>query len=117
MLDFQRDLKRRRIVWPQAVEATSVELVMRYVENGEGFGIVNRAAFASLKPRDVRVLPLDGFEPMTMGALWRGEPSELMRAVIREVRHYSHKTFPDWAVADKMPSANGRRRSEAATSV
>ena len=25
-----------------------------------------------MKPRDVRVLPLDGFEPMTMGALWRG---------------------------------------------
>jgi DNA-binding transcriptional LysR family regulator len=103
MLDFQRALKRRRIAWPQAVEATSVELVMRYVESGEGFGIVNRAAFASLKPRHVRVLPLDGFEPMTMGVLWRGQPSELMRAVIREVRHYSHQTFPDWVVADKVP--------------
>lgn len=117
MLDFQRELKRRRITWPQAVEATSVELVLRYVENGEGFGIVNRAAFASLKPRDVRVLPLEGFEPMTMGALWRGEPSELMCAVIREVRNYSHKTFPEWAVADKLPFVHSRRRWEAALSV
>lgn len=103
MLDFQRELKRRRIVWPQAVEATSVELVMRYVANGEGFGVVNQAAFASVKPRDVRVLPLDGFAPMTMGVLWRGEPSEVMRTFMREVCLYSRQAFPAWVVADKLP--------------
>ncbi|MEO6246467.1 MAG: LysR family transcriptional regulator, partial [Opitutaceae bacterium] len=54
MQNFQRDLKRRRVVWPQALEATSVELVMRYVANGEGFGVVNRAVLGHLKHRDVR---------------------------------------------------------------
>jgi len=102
MLDFQSELKRRRLVWPQAVEATSVELVMRYVANGEGFGIVNSAALASVKPREIRVLPLEGFAPMTMGVLWRGEPSALTRAVILELQHYAHRAFPDWAVADRL---------------
>ncbi len=103
MLDFQRELRRRRVVWPQAVEATSVELVMRYVANGEGFGVVNRAALASVKPRDVRVLPLRDFPPMTMGALWRGEPSAVLRMVIREVQHYAQRTFPEWAVPGLLP--------------
>ncbi len=103
MQSFQRDLKRRRIVWPQALEATSAELVWRYVADGEGYGVVNRVALAKLKGREVRVLPLDDFEPMTMGALWRGEPSPLIRAVIEEMRRYTHATFPDWACAEKLP--------------
>ncbi len=102
MLDFQRELKRRRITWPQAVEVTSVELVMRYVLNGEGFGIVNYAALASMPAAGIRVLPLEGFEPLTMGALWRGELTDLLRTVINEVRAYSHRTFPDWAVPDEL---------------
>jgi DNA-binding transcriptional LysR family regulator len=97
MQNFQRDLKRHRVVWPQAVEVTSVELVSRYVANGEGYGVVNQAALGSVKHRDVRVLPLEDFEPMTMGALWRGEPSALVRGAIEEVQRYSRETFPDWA--------------------
>lgn len=103
MLSFQRDLKRRRIVWPQALEATSVELVWRYVADGEGYGVVNKVALASLKGREVRVLPLDDFEPMTMAALWRGEPSPLIRAVIEEMRTYTHARYPEWACADRLP--------------
>ena len=103
MQSFQRDLKRRRIFWPQAVEATSVELVMRYVANGEGFGVINLAALASVKHRDVRVLPLDGFEPMMMAAMWRGEPSALLCEVVEGVLRYAHETFPDWACSDRPP--------------
>lgn len=102
MQSFQRDLKRRRIVWPQALEATSVELVWRYVANGEGYGVGNRVALAHLKSREVRALPLDDFEPMTMAALWRGEPTPLIRAVIEEMRRYTHATFPDWACKDEL---------------
>lgn len=102
MLDFQRELKRRRITWPQAVEATSVELVMRYVLNGEGLGVVNRAALARRPPAGIRVLPLEGFAPLTMGALWQGELTDLVRTVINEVRAYSHRAFPDWVVPDQL---------------
>ncbi|MBS0662599.1 MAG: LysR family transcriptional regulator [Verrucomicrobia bacterium] len=104
MRNFQRDLKHRGIVWPQAVEVTSVELVTRYVASGHGCG-VNLAIPAIIKHRDVRVLPLEGFEPMTMGVLWRGEPAPLLRSVIEGVRAYSHETWPDWACADALPPA------------
>ena len=104
MQGFQRDLKRRGIVWPQAVEVTSAELVVRYVSNKEGYGVGNLAIPSVLKKHsDVRVLPLDGFEPMTMGVLWRGEPSPLMRATLEAVRQYSQETFSTWAVTDKVP--------------
>ena len=103
MQGFQRDLRRRRVAWPQVVEATSVELVMRYVANGEGLGVVNRVALAAAKHRDVRVLPLDDFEPMRMAALWRGEPSPLIRLAVEEVQRYAHGAFPQWVCADRVP--------------
>ena len=100
---FQRDLKRRRVVWPQSVEVSTVELVMRYVANGEGFGMINHAVLSSVKHRDVRVLPLEGFEPMVMAVLWRGEPSAMLREVIDGVQRYSRETFPTWACPDEPP--------------
>ncbi len=102
MQNFQKDLKRLGVTWPQAVEATSVELVTCYVANGDGCG-VNLGIPAIIKHRNVRALPLAGFAPLTMGLLWRVEPSLLVRAVIQAVRDYSHDTWPDWAVADKLP--------------
>ena len=80
MRNFQHGLKRRKVSWPQAVEATSIELVTRYVANGEGHG-VNLRVPAATKHRDVRVLDLDGFAPMTMGVMWRGEPAPVVAAV------------------------------------
>jgi DNA-binding transcriptional LysR family regulator len=100
MKNFQRGLKRHDVAWPQTVEATSVELVTRYVANGEGFG-VNIAVAPVIKHRDVRVLPLDGFDPMIMGLLWRGDPSPVVQAMIDEVRRYSRETWPTWAAAEK----------------
>lgn len=102
MRTFQRGLKRRRLIWPQKIEAGSIDLLTRYVANGDGCG-VNLGIAPLVKHRDVRVLPLDGFEPLTIGLLWRREPSLLVRAVMEEVQRYSHETWPDLAVADKLP--------------
>ena len=92
-------MKRRGLVWPQTVEVASIELIARYVANGEGCG-VNVAIPTVMKERGVRVLPLEGFSPMTMGVLWRGEPSPHVQSVIDEVRRYSHATWPTWAMAE-----------------
>lgn len=100
MRNFQRGLKRHDVVWPQTVEAASVELVTRYVANGDGHG-VNVAIPAIVAHRDVRVFPLPDFAPMTMGVLWRGEPSPVVQAMIDEVRRYSHATWPTWASEEK----------------
>ncbi len=99
MRNFQAGLKRRGISWPQTVEVASIELIARYVANGEGCG-VNLAIPSVMKERGVRVLPLEGFTPMTMGVLWRGEPSALVRAVLDEVERYSQETWPEWASAE-----------------
>jgi DNA-binding transcriptional LysR family regulator len=101
MRGFQQELRRRGVGWPQAIEASSVELVTRYVSHGEGYG-VNVAIPEVIKHRDVRALPLEGFEPMTMGALWRGEPSPLVRAMIEETQRYAREMWPVWAVAGEM---------------
>lgn len=91
---FQRELKRRRVTWPQGIEATSVDLIGRYVANGDGIGVSVEKAFAT-NPRELRVLPLEGFAPVGMGVLWRGEASELLRAVIEEVGAYTRALWPE----------------------
>ncbi|MEO6875028.1 MAG: LysR family transcriptional regulator [Opitutaceae bacterium] len=101
MQHFQQGLKSRGVKWPQTMEATSVELVTRYVATGDGCG-VNLEIPAINRHRNVRVMKLTGFAPLTMGLLWRGEPSLLVRTAIECVRNYSHDMWPDWAVADKL---------------
>jgi DNA-binding transcriptional LysR family regulator len=104
MQGFQRGLKRRRIVWHQTVEVTSAELVVRYVANREGCGVGNLGIPAVLQQhKEVRVLPLEGFEPLTMGALWRGEPTPLIRTTLEAIREYAQQTFASWAVTDPLP--------------
>ena len=102
MQGFQRDLKRRGVVWPQTVEVTSAELVVRYVANGEGYGLANLGVSSIIQHPDVRVLPLEGFEPMTMGALWRGELSPLTRSVIEEAQRYVRMTWSEWSCDDEL---------------
>jgi DNA-binding transcriptional LysR family regulator len=94
--NFQAGLRKRGVTWPQTAEVASVELIARYVANGEGFG-VNLAIPSVARHRGVRVLPLSGFTPLTMGLLWRGEPSPQVRLLIDELRRYSRATWPDWA--------------------
>lgn len=91
---FFRVLKRRGVSWPQIVETTSLDLVTRYVANGDGIGL-NVAVEPKLKVRDVKTLPLAGFPPVIMGALWRGELSLLQRAAMDGVRAYAQATWPE----------------------
>jgi len=94
--DFFATLKKRGVSWPNIIEATSLDLITRYVTNGDGIGL-NVLVHPKARPRGVRVLALEGFAPVTMGALWRGEPTPLMHAMIESVRDYAKTTWPDWA--------------------
>ncbi len=94
--NFQRGLKRLGVVWPRSVEATSIDLVADYVANGDGFG-VSIALPMIVRRRDVRVLPLEGFDALAVGSVWRGEPSPLVRAAIEEVQIYAREIWPEWA--------------------
>jgi DNA-binding transcriptional LysR family regulator len=98
--EFLSELKRRGIVWRNIIEATSLDLVTRYVANGDGIGL-NVLINPTAKSREVRTLPLADFAPMTMGALWRGEPTPLVQAAIAGVRSHAKATWPEWVCAEE----------------
>jgi DNA-binding transcriptional LysR family regulator len=80
---FDRGLKRLNVDWPVAIEASSTELVSQYVANGYGIGVtVNLPNL--VKRRGVRVVPLPGFEPVQIAALWR-EPTTPLSDALRTV--------------------------------
>ena len=97
--EFLSELKRRGIVWRHVIEATSLDLVTRYVANGDGIGL-NVLIDPKAKSRGVRTLPLPDFVPLTMGALWRGEPTPLVQAAIAGVRAHAKATWPEWVCAE-----------------
>lgn len=99
--NFRRGLAQRQVDWPQAIEASSMDLVTCYVANGYGIGVSLRLAEVSKHPA-VRVLPLDGFEPVEMAALWNGAPTPLVRVALEESQRYVARQWPDWAVADQI---------------
>lgn len=90
---FQAGLQRRRIVWPVSTEASSLELITQYVANGDGFG-VSVDLPELVRHRNVRVLPLEGFLPVELGMLWRGEPAPLLRLALQHVHAYVRETWP-----------------------
>jgi DNA-binding transcriptional LysR family regulator len=93
---FQNELRRRNLHWPQTIEATSLDLVHRYVANGDGVG-VNVHIPARKRARDVREFVLADFPPITMGAVWRGELSPAALALLEGIHAYAKDTWPDYA--------------------
>ncbi len=79
---FQAGLARLGVEWFSGIEVSSVELVQTYVANGYGIGVTVGVPKMKLHPK-VRVLPLDGFEPIPFGALWQGGKNPLLDAFLK----------------------------------
>jgi len=90
---FQNELKRRGIQWPQTIEASLLDLVNRYVANGDGIG-VNVSTDLKKKYPGVRALTLEDFPPIVMGAIWSGHLSPAAKAAVDGVYRYAKKTWP-----------------------
>ncbi|HVU33524.1 MAG TPA: LysR family transcriptional regulator [Opitutaceae bacterium] len=104
---FHRELKRRKVTWAVTTEASSLELITEYVANGAGFGVsVNLPAL--VKHRGVRVLPLDGFAPLELGAIWRGELTPLLRLALQHIRNYVRETWPNDAITTPAGEPAGK---------
>lgn len=82
---FQAGLARLDVEWFSGIEVSSVELVQTYVANGYGIGVTVGVPKMKLHPK-VRVLPLDGFEPIPFGALWLGGTNPLLDAFLKTVQ-------------------------------
>ncbi|MDO8540360.1 MAG: LysR family transcriptional regulator [Opitutaceae bacterium] len=93
---FQKGLKRMGVEWRPSIEATSLQLVTWYVAHGHGIG-VNLNLPELVRHPQVRVLPLEGFDPVEIVAIWRGEPTPMIRAIVNESRRYAHEKFPEIA--------------------
>ena len=98
---FQRGLQRLKVDWPVSIEASSMELVTRYVANGYGVGL-NTGATEVVRHPEVRVLPLEGFEPIEMAALWTRETSPVLRTFLEEAQPFVAQQWPGLAVRDKL---------------
>jgi DNA-binding transcriptional LysR family regulator len=82
---FREELQKRGVDWFPAIEASSVDLVEAYVASGLGIGVSIAIPRANLSPK-VRTLPLEGFPPLVIGALWRGRKTPLIEIFLTEAQ-------------------------------
>jgi DNA-binding transcriptional LysR family regulator len=82
---FQQKLRELGVDWFPSIEASSADLIETYVANGLGIGVSVAIPKKSLPPK-VRALALDGFPPVTIGALWRGRKTPLLQTFLDEVQ-------------------------------
>lgn len=97
---FQAGLKRLGVVWPLAIEVSSLGIITQYVANGDGVG-VSIAVPELVRHRNVRVLPLEGFDQMELAAVWHGEPSPLLRSLMEELQRYAAQFWPNHVCRDR----------------
>jgi DNA-binding transcriptional LysR family regulator len=83
--NFQHKLAELDVDWFPSIEASSVDLVETYVANGLGMGVAVAIPQKTLSPK-VRALPLRGFPPVMVGALWRGRVTHLIQAFLDEIK-------------------------------
>jgi DNA-binding transcriptional LysR family regulator len=48
----------------------------------------------------VRILPLEGFPPVKVGAYWHGSLTPLLRAFLDEAQGYIRQHWPAWQCDD-----------------
>ncbi|MFN7140873.1 MAG: substrate-binding domain-containing protein, partial [Limisphaerales bacterium] len=79
--NFQAGLRKLRVDWPVSVELSSLDLIRTYVENDYGIGLSVPVPNSSLS-KNLRALPLDGFDPVHFGLMWQSKPTALTSAFV-----------------------------------
>jgi DNA-binding transcriptional LysR family regulator len=83
--EFQEELQKRGLDWFPSIEASSVDLVEAYVANGMGTG-VSVAIPGKVFSEETRIVPLSGFPPVVIGALWRGRKTPLVETFLQQLQ-------------------------------
>jgi DNA-binding transcriptional LysR family regulator len=83
--NFQQGLRRLGVDWFPRVEIHSTDSIEVYVAGGFGIGLSVAVPKAKISPK-VRLLDLPGFAPVQVAALWRGQPSPPLRALLDEMQ-------------------------------
>ncbi len=79
---FEDGLARHKVDWFGGIEVSTVEMVQTYVANGYGIGVTVGVPKMKHHP-EVRLLELEGFEPVTFGVLWQGRRNPLLEAFLK----------------------------------
>lgn len=82
---FQKGLAALGVDWFPSIEVSTVELVENYVANGYGIGL-SVVAPKGKPHRDLRMLPLDGFDSVTFGVLWQGRPTPIVETFLGAIK-------------------------------
>ena len=82
---FLDRLEELKVEWFPGIEASSVDLVETYVARGLGIGL-GVAVPRKDSHANVRALPLPGFPPAVIGALWRGKRTPLLQACLADAQ-------------------------------
>ncbi len=82
---FQQKLTDLEVDWFPSLEASSADLIETYVANGLGVGVSVKIPQKTLNA-NVRMLPLPGFPPVIIGAMWRGQTTTLLQTVLSEMQ-------------------------------
>ena len=98
---FRKELKRRGLDWPGAMEANSPELVETYVKQGLGIGMSLAMPNRDLRGSGLRALPLADFPVVTVGMVWRRGPSEALASLTRELRRAAERLMKARGAAHK----------------
>jgi len=83
--NFQEQLRQRGVDWFPSIEVSSLELIETYVANGLGAGVALALPGKKFSHR-IRALPLNGFPPMILGALWGRRRTPLLEMVLKELQ-------------------------------
>jgi len=84
----------RRISSSMLSEMDSLDLIETQAANGFGIGFSVAAPKTRTSPR-VRVLKLDDFVPVVVGALWRGKLTGLTEAFLEELRRRAQQLLAE----------------------
>ena len=82
---FLDELRRKHHRWTVSVEASSMDLVETYVAEGFGIGLSVAVPATPLRPT-LRAIPLPGFAPLVIAALWQGKLPPLPAAFLELIK-------------------------------
>ena len=98
---FRKGLQRLKVDWPMGMEASSLDLITRYVANGYGIGVSVYDKDLVRHP-EVQVLELPGFEPIQIAAFWKGGLTPVARETLENMQAYVARAWPEWRCADAI---------------
>lgn len=91
---FNKGLRALRVTWPPAIEASSTEVVTRYVANGYGIGVGLNLPHLIRHPK-VRAVPLPNFPLVEIAALWQPPLSPLQSDLLEAIQSRARELWPD----------------------